>query len=266
EEVDGPWHPGPRQLLGERRRCRNPNGWQFDDTLLPGWTVGALDEARAAENRQENESGAGESTRSPRGKGTRRLHHALDGPAPAAWGQARGAGGDRPGAAQRRPRPGNEPTLTPQPTQDAASLSSQLGQRLHRRGRLDHAAGQLRMPCSAQPLALELDGLDHEQIRHGLVVREVGPVGFLGSHRHQTKGTQAMGTPASDWRGFPVAVIQLSPSGRRAEAGRTRQRLASSTLAGTTPRSRSARAASMSRRLTKITMASLVPRCSWVRS
>src|SRR5262249_1727291 len=169
EEVDGPWHPGPRQLLGERRRCRDPNGWQFDDTLLPGWTVGALDEARAAENRQENESGAGESTRSPRVKGTPRLRHALDGHALAAWRSGSRAGGDRPGVAQRRPRHGNEATLIPQPTQDAASLSFQLGQRLHSRGRLDHAAGQLRMLRPAQPLAMALDGLDHEQIRHGLV-------------------------------------------------------------------------------------------------
>src|SRR5215467_649397 len=190
-----------------------------------------------------------------------RLHHALDRDALAA-----GRSGCRVRVAQRRARHGNEATPVPQPTQDAAPLPLQLLQSLHRRGRLDHAAGQLRMLRSAQPLAMALDGLDHEQRWHGLVVREIGPVGFLRSHRRQMKGTQAMGTPASDWRAFSVAVIQLSPSGRRAEAGRTRQRLASSTLAGTTPRSRSARAASMSLRLTKITMASVVPRCSWVRS
>ena len=75
---------------------------------------------------------------------------------------------------------------------------------------------------SAQPLTLALDGFDYEQIRHGLVVRELRPIGILRSDRRHTKGTQAMGTPASDWRAFSVAVIQLSPSGRSAEAGRTR--------------------------------------------
>ena len=38
----------------------------------------------------------------------------------------------------------------------------------------------------------------------------------------QTNGTQAIGTPASDWRAFSVAPIQLSPSGSRIDAGRTR--------------------------------------------
>ena len=68
---------------------------------------------------------------------------------------------------------------------------------------------------------------------------------------HHTKGTHAIGTPASDWRAFSVALIQLAPSGRTAEAGRTRQRFGSSTLGGSAPWLRSARAASMSRRLTE---------------
>jgi len=97
--------------------------------------------------------------------------------------------------------------------------------------------------------ARALDRLDHEQIGHGLVVGEVrGGRGHLFGH--WANGTQAMGTPASDWRDFSVAEIQLSPSGSRTEAGRTRHMLASSTFAGAMPSSRSARAASISRRRT----------------
>ena len=43
-----------------------------------------------------------------------------------------------------------------------------------------------------------------------------------GPRRRQTNGTQAIGTPASDCRAFSVAAIQLSPSGSRIDAGRTR--------------------------------------------
>src|SRR5947209_5293969 len=112
-----------------------------------------------------------------------------------------------------------------------------------------------------------LDRLEDEQVGHGLVVGE-GPasIRLRRGGAHEAKGTHAMGTPASDCRAFSVAVIQLSPSGSRTEAGRTRHRVASSTFAGTAPRPRSAVAASMSRRLTKMTIASVVPRCSWVRS
>src|SRR4029077_3069269 len=99
--------------------------------------------------------------------------------------------------------------------------------------------GQLRILGAAQPLPAALDRLDHEQIGHRLVVREVADrLGLVVSVAHWANGNQAIGTPAADWSALSVAVIQLSPSGSSTEAGRTRHMLASSTLAGTTPRSR----------------------------
>src|SRR5262249_44384553 len=70
EEVDGSGHPGPWQLLGQGRGSRDANRWQLDQAWLARRTVGALDEARAPEDRPGNESRAGESTRSRRVKGT----------------------------------------------------------------------------------------------------------------------------------------------------------------------------------------------------
>src|SRR5262249_56743253 len=104
---------------------------------------------------------------------------------------------------------------------------------------------QLRVLGAPHPLAAALDRLDHEQVGHRVVVGEVANrIGLAARVAHGANGTQAIGTPASDWRAFSVAVIQLSPSGSSTDAGRTRHWLASSTFAGTTPCSESARAAS----------------------
>src|SRR4030095_10030780 len=135
----------------------------------------------------------------------------------------------------------------PELTQQAQAHLLELLDGRDRRRRREATAGKLRVLGAPEPLARALDRLDHEQIGHGLVVGEVrGGRGRLV--RHCANATQAIGTPASDWRDFSVAEIQLSPSGRSTEAGRTRHRLPSSTLASATPWSRSARAASMSRR------------------
>ena len=75
EKVDGPGHPGPWQLLGQGRGSRDANRWQLDQAWLARRTVGALDEARAAEGRKEHERGTREPTRSPR---TRRMHARRD--------------------------------------------------------------------------------------------------------------------------------------------------------------------------------------------
>jgi len=88
-----------------------------------------------------------------------------------------------------------------------------------------HAAWQLRIGGASQPLAAALDRFEHEEVGHGLVVGEVTMNAGLWLARefgHHTKGTHAMGTPASDWRAFSVDVIQLSSSGSSTEAGRTR--------------------------------------------
>src|SRR5215467_7679279 len=69
EEVGGPWYPGPWQPLGLGRGSGDANGWQLDQTRLGGRTIGALGEARAGEEREDDERGAGEPTRSPRAKG-----------------------------------------------------------------------------------------------------------------------------------------------------------------------------------------------------
>src|SRR5262249_36296283 len=151
--------------------------------------------------------------------------------------------------------------------QDPQTFRLELLDRLDGGRRFRDTVGQLRIGGSPQPLAVALDRFQHEHVRHRFVVGErLRAFGRGGEYVHQMNGTQAIGTPASDCRAFSVAVIQLSPSGSRTEAGRTRQRFASSTLAGTTPRSRNAFAASISRRLTRITIASVVPRYSCVRS
>src|SRR5690242_3868510 len=151
----------------------------------------------------------------------------------------------------------------PQGGEEPAPLLLEPREGLDRGGRLGRAARELGVLGAPDPLAVALHRLQHQQVGHRLVVGEIAPRGAVGRH---TKGTQAIGTPASDCRAFSVAAIQLSPSVRTAEAGRTRQRAASSTFGGTTCWSRRARAASISRRRTWITIASVVPRCSWVRS
>src|SRR5437867_4347938 len=125
--------------------------------------------------------------------------------------------------------------------------------------RLGDATGQFGIFRAPYPVRAAPDRLHHQHVGDGFVVVEVLRV-------HWANGTHAIGTPASDWRAFSVALIQLSPSGKRADAGRTRQSAGSSTFAGSSPFSRRARAASISRRRTKITIAAVVPRCSCVRS
>src|SRR5262245_13435059 len=178
------------------------------------------------------------------------------------------AGSVRPSdTAKRGARHGDRRPAIPELLQDPTPLHFKLLDRLQGSRRFGDAAGQLGILGAPEPFAVTLDRLEHEHVRHRLVVGErLRGFGLDGRGAHHTNGTQAIGTPASDWRAFSVAVIQLSPSGSRTEAGRTRQRSASSTLAGTTPRSRKALAASISRRLTRMTIASVVPRCSSVRS
>src|SRR6266851_7954147 len=137
------------------------------------------------------------------------------------------------GLPERWPWNGDRGAAVPHLPQHPEPLPLQPVERLEGGGRLGDAAGQLRMLRAANPLAAALDRLEHEQVGHRLVVGERPPV------VHHTKGTHAMGTPASDWRAFSVALIQLAPSARTAEAGRTRQRFGSSTFGGSTPWSRS---------------------------
>src|SRR2546425_10709644 len=161
----------------------------------------------------------------------------------------RRSGSGLPGSEQRRPGNWYRGPAIPELPQHTAALVLQLLESLHGRVGLRGTAGQLRVLRAPQPFPLALDRLHHEQVRHGLVVREVvGRIRLACGRAHQTKGTQAMGTPASDWRAFSVAVIQLSPSASRAEAGRIPQRLRSAEVPGQTPPSRSAPAPPLSRR------------------
>ena len=51
----------------------------------------------------------------------------------------------------------------------------------------------------AKPSPAALHRLDHEQVRHRLVVGQVADAVVFGLHRgHCAKGTQAIGTPESD--------------------------------------------------------------------
>src|SRR5262249_2039622 len=193
----------------------------------------------------------------------RRLLHALRGeletlsgrgPAPEPGRPREGLlGQDRrdSGATKWRARSGDRDATVPHLSEKPPSLALEVLHRLDGRLRLGEAPRQFRIFRAAQPPAAALDRLDHEQVRHGLVVGEVvHAVALWLGVTHCANGTQAIGTPASDWRAFSVAEIQLSPSGRSTDAGRTRYIDASSTLAGATPCSRSARAASRSRRRT----------------
>src|SRR5262249_33500733 len=121
--------------------------------------------------------------------------------------------------AAREGRAGNRNgrAAVPEPAKQAPPHLLELLDGLDRGRRLDPAPRKLRVLGAPEPLARTLDRLDHEQIGHGLVVGEVrGGRGDLV--RHCANGTQAIGTPTSDWRDFSVAEIQLSPSGRSTEA------------------------------------------------